>query len=111
MSQNSPVIDVRISCLYRLLLTAIYMIMVTGAFGLMLLVMTFNVGVLFAAVSGLAVGLLIFNMVPLPELPLQYKFVEGKSMYNPKSDKCCNHTEDPRVSFARNSTGVGNAPN
>ena len=79
------------------------MVMVTGAYFLMLLVMTFNVGILFAAVSGLAIGLLIFNLIELPQLPLQYKFVEGKGFYSPKSDKCCNHVDDPRVSFARNS--------
>ena len=65
----------------------------------MLLVMTYNVGVLFAAVSGLAAGLLVFNLIEIPQLPLQYKFVEGKGFYSPKSDKCCNHTDDPRVSF------------
>ena len=86
------------------------MVMVLAAFNLMLLVMTFNVGILFAAVTGLALGLFVFNLVELPDLPAQYKFVEGKSMYNPKSDKCCNHVEDPRVSFARNSTGVGHVP-
>ena len=110
-SQNSPIIDVKIGCGYRLLLTFIFMIMITGAFLLMLLVMTYNVGILFAAVSGLAVGLFMFNLVTLPELPGHYKFVEGKSSYNPKSEKCCNYVEDPRVSFARNSSGVvGTAP-
>ena len=78
--------------------------MVTAGIFLMLLVMTYNVGILFAAVSGLALGLLVFNMLDLPQLPLQYKFVEGKGFYTPKSDKCCNHTDDPRVSFARNSS-------
>ena len=78
--------------------------MVTAGIFLMLLVMTYNVGILFAAVSGLAFGLLVFNMFDLPQLPLQYKFVEGKGFYTPKSDKCCNHTDDPRVSFARNSS-------
>ena len=80
------------------------MLMVTAGIFLMLLVMTYNVGILFAAVSGLALGLLVFNMLDLPQLPLQYKFVEGKGFYTPKSDKCCNHTDDPRVSFARNSS-------
>ena len=107
ISQNSPIIDVRISCGNRLLLTVIYMVMVSSAFFLMLLVMTYNVGVLFAAVVGLALGLFVFNLIELPDLPDQYKFVEGKTMYSPKSDKCCNHVEDPRVSFARNSTGIG----
>ena len=84
--------------------------MVSAAFNLMLLVMTFNVGILFAAVIGLALGLFVFNLIELPALPTQYKFVEGKAMYNPKSDKCCNHVEDPRVSFARNSNGIGQSP-
>ena len=65
-SQNAPVIDVRIDCGNRLLLTLIYLVMVTLAYFLMLLVMTFNVGLLFAGVGGLATGNLLFGLIALP---------------------------------------------
>ena len=84
----------------RLLLTMIYLCMITLAYFLMLLIMTFNVYLLFAGVGGLASGNLLFNLMDLPKLPLQYKFVEGKGFYSPESDKCCNAVEDARVSFA-----------
>lgn len=99
-AQNAPMLDVQISCLNRLLLTLVYLAMVTLAYFLMLLVMTYNVYLLVAAVAGLASGNLLFSLLSLPQLPLQYKFVEGKGFYSPESDKCCNAVEDARVSFA-----------
>ena len=66
ISQNAPVIDVRVNCGLRLLLTLIYMTMVTLAYFLMLLIMSFNVGLFFAAVGGLATGNFLFGLISLP---------------------------------------------
>ena len=66
MSQNSPVIEVRISCTYRLMLTLVYIVMVTLGFFLMLIVMTYNVGLFFSAAGGLALGNLLFSLIDLP---------------------------------------------
>ena len=103
LAQNAPVLDVQINIIYRLILSFVYMAMVTLGFFLMLLVMTFNVGVIIAAIAGLFAGNVLFGMIPLPKLPLQYKFVEGKGFYCPESDKCCKAVEDSRMSYVKTS--------
>ena len=101
-AQNAPVLDVQINIIYRLLLSFIYLAMVTLGYFLMLLIMTFNVYIIVAAITGLFAGNLIFSMIKLPQLPLQYRFVEGKGFYCPESDKCCKPVEDTRISYVSN---------
>ena len=47
--------------------------MLWHAYVLMLLVMTFNYPILIVICAGLATGHLIFEMIKLPELPMNYK--------------------------------------
>ena len=70
VAQNAPVLDVQISIVFRLVLSLIYLIMVSLGFFLMLIVMTFNVYLILAAVTGLIFGNLVFNLISLPTLPL-----------------------------------------
>ena len=66
LAQNAPVLDVQINIVYRLILSFVYMTMVTLGFFLMLLIMTFNVGLIMAAIAGLFFGNILFGMIPLP---------------------------------------------
>ena len=84
-----------ISIVSRLVLTIIHLLIALGAYCLMLLVMTFNVPVLFATAGGLAIGHTIFKMLPSPKLPVQYQVVSGKSNYVPEMDNCCSSLGDP----------------
>ena len=56
----------QINIIYRLLLSFIYLAMVTLGYFLMLLIMTFNVYIIVAAITGLVTGNLIFSMIKLP---------------------------------------------
>ena len=64
------------------------------AFMLMLLVMTFNYGVVISVVTGLAVGNLVFSLMPVAKLPMQYRYVGGKPPYMPEADLCCSPIEE-----------------
>lgn len=57
----------------------------------MLIVMHFEVGLLFSAVLGLGLGtFLLHNFVKMPQLPAGYSFSEGKrGDYMPNPDPCC----------------------
>jgi hypothetical protein len=67
--------------------------MVLLAYCMMLLIMSFNVGVLFMICTGLALGHGIFKVVGLPELPSNIKRVAGTGGYLPEADNCCNKIE------------------
>ena len=57
------------------------------SYALMLVVMTFNMGLFCAAVGGLSIGYLIFGY---------YRKIgkhEAGSIYNPEGDKCCADVE------------------
>ena len=61
----------------------------------MLVVMTFEIGLLFAISLGLAVGNLIFPMmIKMPELPVNTKLTEKRGNYEPNPDPCCNKLDD-----------------
>ena len=84
-------IVVRISCVHRFLLALLFVCISSLAFSLMLIVMTFEVGLLFAASIGLGTGAWIFHtFVKMPELPKGFKFSQGKrGDYMPNPDPCC----------------------
>jgi len=63
------------------------------AFCLMLLVMTYNTGVIFMLCTGLSLGHFAFKMIGLPELPSYCKTVAGSGAYMPEPDNCCNKVE------------------
>ena len=76
----------------RLKLTAIYMCMIVlGAF-VMLLVMTFNAGILFTVVLGQTVG---YTVMPKPtpiNNALIHSVVQETNVYKPEYEKCCTAT-------------------
>lgn len=78
----------------RLKLTAIYGCMVIlGAF-IMLLVMTFNVGILAAVVLGQTIG---YAIMPEPikiNTALLHDLTQTTSVYRPEYDNCCTHCEE-----------------
>lgn len=60
------------------------------AYCLMLLVMTFEVGILFMLCIGLTTGhLIFFDLIGLPKLPDCYKQLPGSGAYLPEADNCC----------------------
>ena len=63
--------------------------MVTLGFLCMLLVMTFNVGVLLAVTLGIMTGHFMFTFIGQPALPNQYRRVAGSGAYLPEADNCC----------------------
>jgi len=71
------------------MLMSFYVIMLLMGFCLMLLVMTFNVGILFTLCAGVLVGHFIFESIGHLELPLQYKQIAGSGAYLPEPDNCC----------------------
>ena len=73
VDRDVPRIIVDLSLLHRLALAGCYLIMVTKAYAMMLLVMTYNYPVLIMLCAGLGAGHLIFSIIGLPELPYQYK--------------------------------------
>jgi len=80
---------VDLSLASRLILTFFYIVMLLIAYCLMLLIMSFNVAVLFMLCTGLALGHGIFKLVGLPELPIIYKRKAGTGGYMPQADNCC----------------------
>ena len=68
--------------------------MVTKAYAMMLLVMTYNYPILIMLVAGLATGYFIFQLIGLPELPFQYKQIAGSGAYLPDCDQCCTKVEE-----------------
>ena len=82
-----------LSAASRVGLTLLLICMCLVGYFLMLLVMTFNVGVIFMISLGLAIGQLGFEIIGLPELPPQYKQIAGSGAYMPMADNCCNKIE------------------
>ena len=61
----------------------------------MLVVMTFEIGLLIAVSMGLAVGNTIFSMmIKMPELPPEAKLTEKRGNYEPNPDPCCHKLDD-----------------
>ena len=89
MCRDTPRIIVDLSLRSRLLLTFYYVVMLLIGFCIMLLVMTFNYPILIVIVAGLATGHLVFEIVGLPKLPMQYKQIAGSGAYMPEADNCC----------------------
>jgi hypothetical protein len=60
----------------------------------MLVVMTFNVGLLISATMGLGIGSLLFNtLVELPQMPQNVILTEKRGDYEPNPDPCCSKAE------------------
>lgn len=88
--RNAIRILVDLSLGSRLLLTTLYIVMAVLGYCLMLLAMTFNVGVLFMLCIGLMIGhLIFFDLIGLPKLPECYKQLPGSGAYLPEADNCC----------------------
>ena len=77
----------------RVGLTLLFIGMLIVGYFLMLMVMSFNVGVIFMISLGLGVGQFIFELIGLPSLPSQYRQIAGSGAYMPVSDSCCNKIE------------------
>ena len=71
--RDVPRIIVDLSFGSRLTLTLCYILMLWHAYILMLLVMTYNYPILIMICAGLATGHFIFDLIKLPELPINYK--------------------------------------
>ena len=66
---GSEIILVSLPMTKRILISLIYLVMVIMAYMIMLLVMTFNVGVFVTVIAGLSTGKLITFFIHIPELP------------------------------------------
>ena len=76
----------------RLKLTAIYMCMIVlGAF-VMLLVMTFNAGILFTVVLGQTVGYAVMPKPTPKNNALIHSVVQESRIYKLEYEKCCTAT-------------------
>lgn len=74
----------------RLILTAIYMLMVTLSFIVMLLVMSFNVGIFVTVILGLTIGHALMPKVgKLGDVLQMENILLEKNVYTPEIDKCC----------------------
>ena len=74
----------------RLILTAIYMLMVTLGFFVMLLVMSFNAGIFITVVLGLTIGHAMMPKVQrLGEALGMENVLLEKNLNNPEFEKCC----------------------
>ena len=74
----------KISCVNRLIIMIIYFISLTLSYFLMLVVMTFNIGLFFAAVAGFTFGYFLFG----------FNNKKGYTrVYYPETDKCCTAME------------------
>ena len=74
----------------RLYISFIYFLMALTGYFIMLLVMTFNVGVLIAIVLGISTGNLITGYLKLPKLDKSLlRSSQDVAVYRPTSDQCC----------------------
>ncbi len=72
----------------KLVITVSYFYSILLSYALMLVVMTFNMGLFCAAVGGLTIGYLIFGYYRKIG-----KHSGGEQIYNPEGDKCCADNE------------------
>ena len=73
----------------RIIMTATYLLSTLLSYALMLVVMSFNVGLFLACVFGLAFGYFIFGYLK-KRGHAQAKVTAGQErIYNPEGDKCC----------------------
>ena len=79
-------VKMSIFSLPRLLITFLQLVIVLLGFCIMLMVMSFNVGVFFAVVIGTGVGKAISRKWKLPDLKRFGKLTMGMSIYNSKED-------------------------
>ena len=80
----------------RLILTAIYMLMVTLGFFVMMLVMSFNAGIFVTVILGLTIGHALMPKVEkLGDVLQMDNILLEKNLYCPEFEKCC--TERDRV--------------
>ena len=78
----------KVSVQSRLLQGFLYMIMVLTAYFVMLLVMTFNAGILVSVVLGLGFGNLMTRLW-LPKETINANFRVDSPTYMPSADQCC----------------------
>ena len=73
----------------------------------MLIVMTFNVGLLIASTMGLGIGSLFFNSIfEMPEMPPFAIFTEKKGDYEPNPDPCCSKADASSLVVKRRTSKV-----
>lgn len=70
----------------RVLVALIYFLMVGVAYLIMLLVMTYNVGVLIATVLGIGAGHFLMSLFEIPKLPVNHRISKQMQLYHPRSD-------------------------
>ena len=93
-ASGADIILVSLPMTKKILLSLIYLVMVVMAFMIMLLVMTFNVGVFVTVIAGLSTGKLISFFIQIPELPEGVKQTLDCVTYQPRSDQCCTNFEE-----------------
>lgn len=76
----------------RVLLSLLFAVTSSLAFVLMLIVMAFEVGTLFAATIGLGLGTFIFGLIELPE-PREGIVFKKTGDYDPNPDPCCHKVD------------------
>jgi len=71
------------------IMTFTYFLSLTLSYALMLVVMSFNVGLFIATCMGLAFGYFIFGYMKKRNIQIVKEAAGGEKIYNPEGDKCC----------------------
>jgi len=83
-------VTVKLTWFQRFLLAFSFAVTSLVAFSLMLIVMTFEIGILMAASLGLGLGTLACNsLFELPKLPENCQWTQKRGDYTPNPDPCC----------------------
>ena len=90
--QERQIITIKLTWLNRLALMLLFSTISFLAFCLMLVVMTFEVGILLSAAGGLSLGNMVFQLVELPQLPSNVHWTAKRGNYEPNPDPCCGKT-------------------
>jgi hypothetical protein len=73
----------------KMTITFSYFMSTLFSYALMLVVMSFNVGLFFASIFGLALGYMIFGYLKKRDSIENKEMSGGERIYNPEGDKCC----------------------
>ena len=95
-------VTVKLGWIQRVILSLLFAVSSVLASCLMLIAMTFELGLLFAVSLGVGAGKLVFTMlIQLPKLPPNYLW-SAKGNYLPNPDSCCSKTDEITHLFNQN---------